>query len=120
MTSQRNVTAPNSPNDCRRPRSVSLGGEYNDDERRELTNVALSLRRLKRQLLLRQVQDPESPVDCFRDLILHITAPDHVPSTKSDGVFIRHDRAGSISSIQTEGSSDSFRSPRGSFSTPSA
>ena len=94
--------------------------KYNDDDRKELTNAARRLRRLKRQLLLQQVHEPESPLESFRDLIMHITAPDHVPSTKSDGVFITRNRQGSISSIQSEGSSNSFSPPRHSLSSPSA
>ena len=62
---------------------------WSQNDRKELGQVTRRLRQLKRKMLLKEVQQPETTVDSFRELILNITHTDH-------GSTIRHN---SISSL---------------------
>ena len=44
--------------------------EFNDQERQELTQMARSLRRMKRQLLLKHVEESQKPADSLQSLLL--------------------------------------------------
>ena len=81
--------------------------DYTRNEREELAKMARKLRRMKRQMLLKQVETPHSTVDSFRELLIRITSD----QSESSGSFSL-----SSSSCVYDEQEDSFRRPRaGSF-----
>lgn len=71
---------------------------YSQEERQELLSMARGLRRMKRQMLLKQVEKPQSPVDSFRSLLARAVANDY-------------DETGSVSSASYDRKSDFRNSP---------
>lgn len=57
--------------------------DFDEKERRNLTEMSRSLRRLKRQMFLRAVEQPTTPVDGLRNLLLSV-AIDENPSSLGD------------------------------------
>ena len=60
---------------------------YTRKEREELTGITRSLRRVKRQLLLKEVEQPQNNVDNLRDLLIRVASTDNVYDSRSDGMW---------------------------------
>ena len=50
--------------------SEGNGKAYTQQERKELAQLARGLRRMKRQLFLKQVEEPQDSVTCLRELLI--------------------------------------------------
>jgi len=63
------IRGTNTDSPYRNHRANSFGSSDDDAARYEMAQMAMNLRRMKRQLLLRTVEDNQKPVDSLRDLL---------------------------------------------------
>ena len=65
------------------PTQKNNGNRYTRKEREELRGITRSLRRVKRQLLLKEVEQPQNNVDNLRDLLIRVASTENVYDSRS-------------------------------------
>jgi hypothetical protein len=69
----------NSPRSASSPNlSEEKEYRYTRKERKELCEITRSLRRVKRQLLLKEAEQPQNQVDNLRDLLIRVASTENV------------------------------------------